>query len=206
MTGPMQLVSLVKGQTLFQAGQTPQDVHYPVGAVVSMMVELSDGFNVETHMFGQSCMVGVGAIGAPSFYAAKVRNSGLAYSLPVEHLQQARQTCPTYVTNSQQAMQRVFRQLSLAIACGKRHCVEQQLARWMLTTLDRTLSDVIPITHQELSELLGFRREAVTLALGKFCESGLVACARGQLNVLDRGRLEALSCDCYWLGQDQPAT
>lgn len=120
MTGPMQLVSLVKGQTLFQAGQTPQDVHYPVGAMVSMMVELSDGFSVETHMFGRTCMVGVGAIGVPSFYAAKVRSSGLAYRLPVEHLQQARQTCPTYVTNSQQAMQRVFRQLSLAIACGKK--------------------------------------------------------------------------------------
>ena len=205
MTSHMQLVSLVKGQTLFEAGQTPQTVHYPVGAIVSMMLELRDGFSVETHMFGQSCMVGVGAIGMPSFYSAKVRRSGLAYRLSVAHLQQARQTCPAYVSSSHQAMQRMFRQLSLAIICGKRHSVEQQLARWMLSTLDRTPSDTIPITHLELSDLLGFRREAVTLALGKFCDTGLVACGRGQLSVLDRRRLEKLSCDCYWLGQDRPA-
>lgn len=200
MTSRMQLVSLVKGQVLFEAGQRLQEVHYPVGAFVSMMVELSDGFSVEANMFGQSCMVGVGATGIPSFYCAKVRSSGLAYRLALEDLKQARMTCPAYVFNSQDAMQRMFRQLALLIICGKRHSVEQQLARWMLTTLDRTLSDVIPITHQELSELLGFRREAVTLSLGRFCESGLIAGSRGQLYVLDRSKLENFSCDCYRLG------
>ena len=62
MTRNMKLVSLVKGQTLFEAGQIPSEVHYPVGAVASMMIELSDGFSVEAHMFGKACMVGVGTI------------------------------------------------------------------------------------------------------------------------------------------------
>jgi CRP-like cAMP-binding protein len=204
MTRNMKLVSLVKGQTLFEAGQIPSEVHYPVGAVASMMIELSDGFSVEAHMFGKACMVGVGTIGVPSFYSAKVRSSGLAYSLPVENLRQAWQTCPGYASASQRAMQRVFRQLSQSVICGKRHSVDQQLIRWILISLDRTLTEIIPITHQELSELLGFRREAVTLALGKLCETGLISCGRGQLTVMDRQKLETLACDCYWIGQEKP--
>lgn len=203
ITENMKLVSLVKGQTLFEIGQIPTEVHYPVGAMVSMIIELEDGFSVETYMMGKSCMVGVGAVGVPSFYRAKVRSSGLAYRLSVDKLRQAWQSCPSYVTTSQIAIQRVFKQLSQSVICGKRHSVDQQLIRWMLTTLDRTLSDIIPITHQELSELLGFRREAVTHALGKLYELGLIACCRGQLTVRDRGKLEALSCDCYRIGRER---
>ena len=206
MAGPMQLVSLVKGQTLFEAGQTPQEVHYPVGAIVSMMVELSDGFSVETHMFGKSCMVGVGTVGSPSFYSAKVRSSGLAYRLSVEDLRRAWQTCPTYMASAQMALQRVFRQLSQSIVCSKRHSVDQQLVRWILTTLDRTPSDIITVTHQELSELLGFRREAVTLAMGRFHELGYLSSCRGLLTVLDRSRLEEAVCDCYWTSLEKAPT
>ena len=54
ITRPMRLVSLVKGQTLFETGQIPAEIYYPVGAIVSMMVDLNDGFSVETHMFGKS--------------------------------------------------------------------------------------------------------------------------------------------------------
>ena len=147
-------------------------------------------------------MVGVGSIGVPSFYRATVRGSGLAYALPTESLTQARQTCPSYVAGSHRAMQRLFKQLSQSLVCGKRHSVDQQLIKWILITLDRTLSETIPITHQELSELLGFRREAVTLALGKLCDMKAILCCRGQLKVLDRSALERLTCDCYWEGHE----
>jgi len=48
LTAHMQLVSLPKGMDLFLTGEQASHVYYPVGALVSMMIDMSDGFSVET--------------------------------------------------------------------------------------------------------------------------------------------------------------
>ena len=199
----MELISLVKGETLFRMGEVPTHVYYPVGAIVSMMNEMSDGYGVETYMLGKSCMVGVGALNVPIFYSAYVRSSGLAYRLPVSILLRENLFCPVYMKNAMAAMRRMLMQLSQSIACGKHHSVEQQLIRWMLITLDRITTTKIAITHQELSRILGFRREAVTLALKRLGSVGCLTSRRGEIEVLHRSILETRSCDCYWIGQDK---
>jgi Mn-dependent DtxR family transcriptional regulator len=45
--------------------------------------------------------------------------------------------------------------------------------------------------------MLGVRREGVTEAAGKLQKLGVIEYSRGHINVLDRNRLEALSCECY---------
>jgi len=197
----MELVSLVKGDTLFKTGDVPTHVYYPVGAIVSMMNEMSDGYSVETYMLGNSSTVG--ALNVPSFYRAYVRNSGLAYRLPMSILQREYPFCPVYMRVALTAMRRMLMQLSQSIACGKHHSVEQQLIRWMLITLDRMSTVKIAITHHELSRILGFRREAVTLALKRLGDLGCITSRRGELEVLNRQGLEKLSCECYWIGQEK---
>jgi len=199
----LKLVSLDKDQILFDTGQSPSHVYYPVGAVISMINDMPDGSSVETHMLGKSCMVGVGAVGFPSFYRAKVRTSGLAYRLPMHCLRTAWAQCPAYVQNAQKAMQRILMQLSQAVVCSKKHTVDQQLVRWILLTLDNTLSPTIAMTQQEMSDLLGYRREAISLAMHKLSETGLISKSRGEFTVISREKLEAASCDCYWIGQEK---
>ncbi len=201
LTSHMELVSLVKGQTLFKTGEVPTHVYYPVGAIVSMMNEMSDGYSVETYMLGNASTVG--ALSMPSFYRAYVRSSGLAYRLPMTILQREYPFCPVYMKGALIALRRMVMQLSQSIACGKHHSVEQQLIRWMLITLDRIVTVQIPITHQELAKILGFRREAVTLALKKLSELGHIISRRGEIEVPNRQGLEERSCDCYWLGQER---
>ena len=43
LTAHMELVSLSKGTDLFLMGQIPAYVHYPVGALISMMKDMPDG-------------------------------------------------------------------------------------------------------------------------------------------------------------------
>jgi DNA-binding MarR family transcriptional regulator len=102
------------------------------------------------------------------------------------------------------AMRRMVMQLAQSIACGKHHSVEQQLIRWMLITLDRISTSKIAITHKELSGILGFRREAMTLSLKKLTGLGYIESRRGEIEVINRKGLETLSCDCYWIGQEKP--
>ena len=199
----MELVSLPKGKDLFLTGQEPDHVHYPVGAIVSMMRDLPDGFSVETYMLGKANAVGLSGWYGTHYFRANVRHSGLAYRIAMPVFRQLLPQCPAHVNAITLGFTRMIMQLSQAVVCGKHHSVEQQLIRWMLITLDRTLEPEIQSTHQELSERLGFRREAITLALGKLTALGYIRSRRGVIRVTQREGLEALACDCYWMGQEK---
>ena len=203
LTQDMQLVSLKKGATLFSIGQVPMYVYYPVGAVVSMVVETEPEMKLETYMLGKTCMVGVAALNKPSFYHAIVRSGGLAYRLPVASLLKHRASCHQYMLFAQEAWLTMTRHLSQSIVCGKLHKLEQQLVRWILVSLDRSLAPVISTTHREISSLLGFRREYITLTTNRFADKNLIAQSRGKLEILNRAGLEEMSCDCYWLATDK---
>lgn len=199
----LELTSLSKGQDLFQPGDLPSHVYFPIGAMVSVMKDMEDGFSVETYMLGKSSMVGHCAVFGPCFYRANVRSSGLAYKLLVSTLHRLMPTCPMFVQSAMRLMGRAIAQLSQAVVCCKHHSVEKQMMRWMLITLDRTFESEIPMTHQEIADRLGFRREAITLALGKLMERGHILVKRGVIDVVDRQALEARVCDCYWIGQEK---
>ena len=200
LTGSMRLVSLKKGQTLFRRGEVTRHVYFPVGAAISMMVDTEDGSTLETHMLGKTCMVGAGAVGQPSFYRAYVRMAGLAYQLDAETFESRRALCPTFQRNSHAALIRTLMQTSQTLVCSKLHSSEQQLIRWLLTALDRTVGDNLSITHRELAEILGFRREVVTVNLNQLVRQHALSLRRGVVQVLDRTLLETRSCDCYWVG------
>lgn len=200
------LVSISKNKILFDINQLSSHIYYPVGAIVSMIADLPNGNMVETHLLGRSSMVGTCGNGIPSFYQAKVRHSGLAYRMDTPLWQKAMTECPVYARHSRDAMHRILMQLSMSVVCSKKHSIDQQLIRWILLTLDNSLSQIITITHQELSDLLGFRREAVSLTMNKLSDMGVIEKYRGEFNVIDRAKLEMASCDCYWIGSGKVRT
>jgi Mn-dependent DtxR family transcriptional regulator len=56
----------------------------------------------------------------------------------------------------------------------------------------------LPLTHEFLARLLGVRRASVTDVLHPLQEAELIHYRRGKITVVDRERLEATSCECYW--------
>lgn len=202
----LRLVSLVHGQVLFEMGEIPVSVHFPVGAIVSMINDLPNGESIELHMLGRTCMVGVAAIDTPSFYRASVRVAGLAYRVPLDVLKALRLRSPDYFVLAQMRIALLMSHIAQRTTCINYHPVEQQLIRWMMLMLDRQFDMVIQVTHTELAKLIGVRREAITIALGDLVKKGLVSLQRGSIQVIDRPALELLSCDCYWnaLGKTHP--
>lgn len=75
--------------------------------------------------------------------------------------------------------------------------LEERLARWILMAQDRINGDVVPLTHEFLSIMLGVRRAGVTVALNALGSRGLVASKRGNVIVIDRGGLVKVAGGSY---------
>ena len=81
--------------------------------------------------------------------------------------------------------------------CNRHHAVDQQLCRWLLLSLDRLPANELVMTQELIANMLGVRREGVTEAAGKLQDAGVIEYRRGRIKVLDRPKLEAMSCECY---------
>jgi CRP-like cAMP-binding protein len=95
------------------------------------------------------------------------------------------------------ATRQMILQIAMPSVCSSKHSNEQQIVRWILNTLDKTQGQVLQVTHQEIADVLGIRRESVTLSAGRLSQEGLLEVSRGQLQVLDRVQLQARACECY---------
>ena len=93
--------------------------------------------------------------------------------------------------------QALITQMTQTAVCNRHHSVDQQLCRWLLLSLDRLSSDKLIMTQELIANMLGVRREGVTEAAGKLQKLGVIRYRRGEITVLDRPRLEQLSCECY---------
>ncbi|HEX4303366.1 MAG TPA: Crp/Fnr family transcriptional regulator [Rhizomicrobium sp.] len=81
-------------------------------------------------------------------------------------------------------------QTSETAVANARATIEDRLARWLLMAQDRVESDVIPLTHEFLSLMMGARRAGVTEAIHELTHRGMIVAARGKITVLDRKGLE----------------
>jgi CRP-like cAMP-binding protein len=81
---------------------------------------------------------------------------------------------------------------------GGRHCsIEQKLCRWLLDRLDRSLSNELKVTQDTMANMLGVRRESITVTARKLQDEGLIQYRRGTVEVLDRAGLEVAAGNCY---------
>lgn len=169
-----QLVGLEPGQLIFRPYEAIQFVYFPVTAIIAMEIDISDGTSAEIVLIGKEGMVGSGVMGGnQNFSRARVKFAGLAVT------------------------RQMILQIAMPTVCSSRHSNEQQVIRWLMNTLDKTQGEVLQVTHQEIADSLGIRRESVTLTAGKLSQEGLLEISRGQLKVLNRPELEARACECY---------
>jgi CRP-like cAMP-binding protein len=88
-------------------------------------------------------------------------------------------------------------QIAQIAGCNRLHSAEQRLARWLLMTHDRTEFDSLPLTQEFLTILLGTTRSYVSIAAGALQKKGAIKYERQSLRIVNRKRLERVSCECY---------
>jgi CRP-like cAMP-binding protein len=93
--------------------------------------------------------------------------------------------------------QALITQMAQTAVCNRHHALDQQLCRWLLLSLDRLDSNELRVTQELIASMIGVRREGVTEAAGRLQKLGVIRYSRGKITVLDRAKLEELSCECY---------
>lgn len=75
--------------------------------------------------------------------------------------------------------------------------IEERLARWLLMAHDRIDGNLLAITHEFLSLMLGVRRPGVTEAIHSLTLRGLVKTRRSVIEITDREGLRAFAAEIY---------
>jgi CRP-like cAMP-binding protein len=195
----LDLVPLPRGWVIHGPGARQNHVYFPIAGIVSRFQVMLDGARTEFSVTGSEGVIGIASFlgGESAASAAVVLVAGHAYRLRADLLRAEMERgglLPHLLLRYTQALMAQTGQIA---ACNRHHSLEQQLCRWILSSLDRSRSNELAMTQELIAEMLGVRREGVTQAAGRLRRAGLIEYARGHIAVLDRTRLEAEACECY---------
>jgi CRP-like cAMP-binding protein len=128
---------------------------------------------------------------------AVVQSAGSAYRLSRARLKEEFNRHGQLLHALLRYTQSLITQMAQTVVCNRHHALDQQLCRWLLLSLDRLDSNELRVTQELIASMIGVRREGVTEAAGRLQKLGVIRYSRGKITVLDRPRLEELSCECY---------
>jgi CRP-like cAMP-binding protein len=199
----LEAVTLKTRSVLQEPQRTIKTVDFIESGIVSLMT-LASGSIFETATVDHHGVVGFSvALGAKtSAHRSVVQVAGTALRIPVDRLQHCMDERPQIREHFLRYVHSFMVQSAQKALCSVRHELDGRLASWLCLVCDSLDRNVLAITHDQLSALLGSRRASVTEALVRFEEEGLVEKMRGVLLVRDRELLRKKACCCYGSNSD----
>lgn len=201
----LEKITLTLGQSLCESGQQMSHVYFPIDSIVSLLCVMENGASTEIAVVGHEGVVGVSLFmgGETTPSRAIVQSAGQAYRLKGQLLKNEFYRAGPMQRLLLRYTQALLTQMAQTAVCNRHHCVDQQLCRWLLLSLDRLPGDKLVMTQELIANMLGVRREGVTEAAGKLQRAGLISYNRGHITVTDRHALEARVCECYAVVKDE---
>jgi CRP-like cAMP-binding protein len=195
----LERVDLAHQKILHEPGERIEFAYFLNEGLASLVVLTSDGHSVEVAIVGREGIVGtplaVGLHRGP--YRSIMQISGSGERIKADLLADKLAQLPELrlILNRYVLVQGL--QIAQIAACNRLHEIEQRLARWLLMCQDRVDSDILPVTHEFLAQMLGTGRPSVSLAAGILQKAGMIENLRGMVKIVDRKQLESAACECY---------
>lgn len=195
----LEYVDLPLSTVLYSAGEVMDYAYFPVDCIISQLYVMEDGSTGEIAVIGKEGMIGIalfmGGDSTPS--QAIVQGAGGAFRLPAKVLKAEFRRGGNLHDALLRFTQALLTQMAQTAVCNRHHKVEQQLCRWLLLSLDRLPTNRLSMTQELIANMLGVRREGVTLAAGKLQRAGAIEYKRGEIVVKDQELVEGMACECY---------
>lgn len=195
----LQLIECPTGTILEEPGVPSPYTYFPADAVISLLCVTHDGAASEVARVGPEGMIGISPIlgGPATSNRAIVQTGGHAFRARADGIRAEFESGGCMQRLLLRYTQSLLTQMAQTAVCNRRHSLHQQLCRYLLTSIDRAVSNTLAITHERIAAMLGVRREGVTECAGQLQRLGAIHCSRGHIAVLDRTVLEANACECY---------
>jgi CRP-like cAMP-binding protein len=196
----VKMTAVTTGRTLHGHRARIKDVYFPNSGVFSVTNEMRDGPLVEVATVGREGMLGIGV-----FFGDRTgigRTFQQVANGPLPSMAAVRFAKETATAGPFRDIVNVYAQANLlqimqCTACNALHNVTQRCCRWLLETRDRVDGDAFSLKQEFLALMLGVQRPTVTVALRALQRKGLISSRYGRIQILQRKRLEAASCECY---------
>jgi CRP-like cAMP-binding protein len=192
-------VSLKLGEVLYEAGDRLSHLYFPTTSIISMLYIMENGGTAEIGIAGNNGLIGYAIFmgGETTSSRAIVQIAGDAVRMRSADAKKAFAAGGTFQAVLLRYTQSLITQISQTAVCNRLHSVEQQLCRWLLINHDQLVSNKLVMTQELIANMLGVRREGVSVAATHLQKRGVIKYARGTISILDRKKLEAAACECY---------
>ena len=201
----LQPVSFSLGEVVYEFGGQLDYVFFPTTSIVSLLYTMENGASAEMGLTGNDGVVGIALFmgGGTMPNRAVVQSAGKALKMKAKVMQAEFALGGKFQQLLLRYTQALITQISQTAVCNRLHSVEQQLCRWLLLSHDRVKADELIMTQELIADMLGVRREGVTVAAGHLQDIGAISYVRGRIQILNRQKLEETVCECYRVVKDE---
>jgi CRP-like cAMP-binding protein len=192
-------VWLNSGQQIIERDNIIAHTFFPLDCVISRCYTTSSGHSAQMGMVGYGGVAGFSIfLGSKvAAYDAVAHIAGEALAIDANSAKAMFEEDLEFQRAVLRYIRFMIRQISQVAVCNSLHPIEQRLSRWLLLSSIRARTNNLPLTHDTIAQLLGVRRESVTVVLGRLQDSGAIQNTRGMIEIVNASRLAAASCECY---------
>jgi len=192
---------LKQHEILYEAGGPIEHVYFPTSGLISLLNVSESGDAIEAGIISSEGVAGglVLLEEERSPCQVTVQISGKALRLSTPHFLEACAAIPRLRHFVNLHIQILLFQAQQNGSCHALHTVEARLCRWLLHAQEVTQSDMLDLTQEFLSHMLGAQRTSVSIIAHMLQHAGFIRYRRGRIRIIDKLGLEEASCECYSL-------
>jgi CRP-like cAMP-binding protein len=195
----LRTAELTQGMVVVEVDDMLKRAYFPHKGVISLIVKLARGEHVQVAMIGRDSLFGsFAALGDPiALNSAVVLVPGVASTIELDVLRSAADQSATLRGTLARHGLAVYAQIQQTAGCNASHTVESRLARCLLHTRDLSGSDKIALTQESMAQMIGARRNSVSLVAHTLQQANFIHYSRGHIEITNLDGLIRTSCECY---------
>jgi CRP-like cAMP-binding protein len=194
----LRVVELKQGTVIAESRSRVSQVYFPHSGILSCIVELENGWSIESGMIGKDGVFGASQAldDKLSLHKVVVQVPGLASVVSARHLKAVAQSSPDFLSLLIKYDQFFLAQVQQTTACNALHNVEQRMCKWLVRMYDLVGTE-LPLTQEFLGQMMGVQRTSVNGIAKHLQSEGLISYHRGKITILKIDLVQRRACECH---------